>query len=267
MSFVFCLRADGSLFEDVTNAMCVAWLTTVHPTSPPAPGVWSQVPSNLLPDGAAVCYFNASVFMEQVVAPSFATPSADTRPLVTPRMREENRPEWDRLWNLNRTEECPVCHEKPDIWDGPMNSDVPTRCTHWVCVPCWARIANRDKRCPICREDLSAWIRRHDAGRESSESDEGPADPEADGDSQDEEVVSAVDTMVDAPFRHVFLVGDRVRVTPTFGGYAELRGASGTVTHNVADVTVRFDAPVPVIAGLPWQMFTHSPHNFEHFRG
>ena len=148
-----------------------------------------------------------------------------------------------------------------------MNSDIPTRCTHWVCVPCWARIAERDKRCPICREDLSAWIRRHDAGGESSESDEDPPGPEPDGDSEDEDVVSAVDTTIDAPFRHVFLVGDRVRVMPTFGGYAELRGASGTVINIDADVTVRFDAPVPVIAGLPWPTFTHSPHNFEHFRG
>ena len=229
MSFVFCLRTDGTLFEEVTNAMCVDWLRALHPT-PPVPGVWSQVPGNLLPDGASVCYFNASVFMERVAAPSFATPSIprfnvgqvvkldasgfgpgarlqdgdlgtilsqgrmnefghvaysikwhradiihamverrlefypratahDTRPLITPRMREENRQEWDRLWNLNRGEECPVCHERPGIWDGPMNSDVPTRCTHWACVHCWAKIAERDKRCPICREDLSEWIR------------------------------------------------------------------------------------------------------------
>ena len=121
-------------------------------------------------------------------------------------------------------------------------------------------------RCPVCREDLRVWIRRHDAGGESSESDEDPPGPEPNGDSEDEEVVSAVDTTIDAPFRHVFLLGDRVRVSPTFGGYAVLRGASGTVTHNDADVTVRFDAPVPVIAGLPWWTFTHSPRNFEHFK-
>ena len=88
MSFVFCLRADGTLLEGITNAMCVDWLTTMHPTSPPLPGVCSQVPSSLFPDGAAICYFNASIFMEQVVAPSFATPSADTRPLITPLMRK-----------------------------------------------------------------------------------------------------------------------------------------------------------------------------------
>ena len=172
MSFVFCLRADGTLFHGVTNAMCVNWLTSMQPASPPMPGVWSQVPSNLLPEGAAVCYFNASGFMEQVVAPSFrqqgvvpdaTTSSADTRPLITPRLREENRQEWDRLWNLNRTEECPVCHEKPPVWDGPMNSDVSTRCTHWLCVLCWTRIAARDRHCPIRREDLRLWVRHHGA--------------------------------------------------------------------------------------------------------
>ena len=48
--------------------MCVDWLTAMHPTSPPVQGVWSQMPSNLLPDGATVCYFNSSRFVEQVVA-------------------------------------------------------------------------------------------------------------------------------------------------------------------------------------------------------
>ena len=86
----------------------------------------------------------------------------DTRPLITPRWRQENSEEWDRLWILNMTEECPVCQEKPDIWDGPMNSDVASRCTHWACVSCWARIAERDKRCPVCRDDLSVWLARHE---------------------------------------------------------------------------------------------------------
>ena len=85
----------------------------------------------------------------------------DTRPLITPRWRQENSEEWDRLWNLNRTE-CPMCHETEVIWDGPMNSDVASRCTHWACVSCWARIAQRDKRCPVCRDDLSVWLARHD---------------------------------------------------------------------------------------------------------
>ena len=159
MSFVFCLGADGLRFDEITNGHCVSWIIAMHPTSPPEPGVWYRVPSNLLPDGATVCYFNSHAFMEML--PSRAT--TDTRPLITPRWREENGEEWDRLWNLNRTEECPVCHEKPDIWDGPMNSDVATRCTHWACVFCWERIAQRDKRCPVCRDDLSEWLARRGA--------------------------------------------------------------------------------------------------------
>ena len=237
MSFVFCLRGDGQVFEDVTNDMCISWLISMHPTTPPEPGVWSQVPSNLLPDGAAVCYFNASVFLEQVVGrtppnPRFHigqvvkldfsgfSPGArlqdgdlgtilsrgernefnhiaynikwhradiihsmverrlelsamdhDTRPLITPRMREENKQEWDRLWHLNKTEECPVCHEKPDIWNGPMNSDVPTRCTHWACVGCWERIEENDKRCPVCRDDLTDWFEwKREISEDESES-------------------------------------------------------------------------------------------------
>ena len=78
-------------------------------------------------------------------------------------------------------------------------------------------------------------------------------DPEEDAEAEDEPMVTG----------RVFLVGDRVRVSPTFGGYAELRGASGTVTHIDEDVTVNLDASVPVIGGLD---FTHSPHNFEHLR-
>ena len=98
----------------------------------------------------------------------------DSRPFITPRMRQENRQEWDRLWHLNQIELCPVCHEKPDIRDGPMNSDVPTRCTHWACVICWERIAHHDKRCPVCRDDLTnwfAWRSREDEDTEDEDAD------------------------------------------------------------------------------------------------
>jgi len=87
----------------------------------------------------------------------FRLTDADPRPLITPQWREENKDEWKRLWD-NREEECPVCHEKPDMWDSPMNSDVPTRCTHWACVSCWAMIAEHDNRCPICRDKVEAWF-------------------------------------------------------------------------------------------------------------
>ncbi len=105
----------------------------------------------------------------------------DTRPLITLRMQVESRQEWDRLWHLNKTEECPVCHEKPDIWDGPMNSDVPTRCTHWACVICWERIARRDKRCPICRDDLTDWLWRYQEDEDEEDEDEDMAQSDEPG--------------------------------------------------------------------------------------
>ena len=121
---------------------------------------WYKVPDEHLHSGMVVAHVNFVEFMQQirmnVLSPGPARP--DGRPLITPQLRELNQEEWDRLWNLNRTEECPVCHEKPDIWTGPMNSDVPTRCTHWACVGCWDQIADRDQRCPICRDDLSEWL-------------------------------------------------------------------------------------------------------------
>ena len=73
MTWVFCLRPCGRFFEGITNSMCVSWLAAMFPTNAPVPGVWTQVPNNLLPEGAAVAYFNANAFMEQVVAPNFAT--------------------------------------------------------------------------------------------------------------------------------------------------------------------------------------------------
>ena len=69
MSFVFCVRQDGTFFEGISNNVCVEWTTAMYPTSPPVPGIWSQVPSILLPEGAAVGYFNAHAFSEQVMVP------------------------------------------------------------------------------------------------------------------------------------------------------------------------------------------------------
>ena len=153
MSFSFLQSAEGEFPESATDAVCVAWLAARF-LRPPVPTGWQRVPSSLLPEGIVVGWFHASAFVEHRGAQS-----TDTRPLVTPHMRVTNRLEWERLWDLHKTGDCPVCHEKPDIWNGPMNSDVPTRCIHWACTSCWEMIAERDRRCPICREDLSAWFR------------------------------------------------------------------------------------------------------------
>ena len=190
----FALRADGR-HSDITNEQLVEWFGALFPAQPPAEDVWYSIPQHLLPEGVTVAYFNGSEFsemhfLEEIPAaaipaaaiPATAIPAApipagrrprpkakskakakaksraDTRPLITPQWLEENPEEWDRLWQ--HPGECPVCLEVPDIWSGPMNSAIPTRCTHWACVDCWIRIAERDRKCPICRDDLSAWLRR-----------------------------------------------------------------------------------------------------------
>ena len=84
---------------------------------------------------------------------------------------------------------------------------------------------------------------------------ESDVDPESDEDLEDEDMV----------FGHVFLVGDRVRVLPNFGGgHAELHGATGTVYSVNQYVAVRLDAPVRIPRAV-WSV-EGSPHNFEHLK-
>ena len=128
----------------------------MHPEIAPVPGIGNQVPSDLLPEGVAVCYFNSHAFMEQVVAPSFAaeaneearaksrskgrakSDAADTRPLITAQWRDDNPEELARL--MSRPNECPVCShsfasDPTIVWTGPLNTiDMPTRCTHMACA-------------------------------------------------------------------------------------------------------------------------------------
>ena len=162
----------------IANGMICTWLVDMFGGPVPPQNKWYKIPDELLHSGMVVAYvnfvefleqnFNATVIAREAVAAqqNYALrwrhspePRPDERPLITPQFREENEAEWDRLWH-SRPDECPVCHEKPDIWDGPMNSDVPTRCTHWACTECWDQVTDRDQRCPICRDDLSVWLRR-----------------------------------------------------------------------------------------------------------
>ena len=71
-SFVFCIRADGSAFVGDLGELCAGWLCAMHRAEEPTPGIWERVPSELLPDGAAIAYFNAGAFFEDVVRPSFS---------------------------------------------------------------------------------------------------------------------------------------------------------------------------------------------------
>ena len=67
----------------------------------------------------------------------------------------------------------------------------------------------------------------------------------------------------DAPLRHGFLVGDRVRVRMTFAGVTELRGLTGTVIENGEDLRVRFDNPPDFGGAMFWETVSHAAHNFE----
>ena len=61
---------------------------------------------------------------------------------------------------LGKSEECPVCYESlsQKEADSPLLSDLPSKCTHWLCKQCWERVASTNTECPICREDLSSWL-------------------------------------------------------------------------------------------------------------
>ena len=67
---MFCIRADGSAFVGDLGRVCTGWLCAMYPSEAPPQGVWEQVPGELLPAGAAVAYFNAHAFFEEVVVPS-----------------------------------------------------------------------------------------------------------------------------------------------------------------------------------------------------
>jgi hypothetical protein len=84
----------------------------------------------------------------------------NSRPLITPQWRHANVNWWFSLWTKPAV--CPMCHENPsakgDTWDGPMTSDLPTRCTHWACAGCWRQIASAERRCPVCHDALGEWL-------------------------------------------------------------------------------------------------------------
>ena len=63
--FVFCLRRDGTEFEEVPLETLGDWHEALFPSGSglPPPGVWASIPAELLPEGAAVAYFNASGYV------------------------------------------------------------------------------------------------------------------------------------------------------------------------------------------------------------
>ena len=92
---------------------------------------------------------------------------AGTRPVLSPHLMTVARPLWQEKWDQHKDDACPVClteHGGDDVWDGPMNSDIPTRCNHWLCTACWDGLVESrpdEVRCPVCREDVTDWAARY----------------------------------------------------------------------------------------------------------
>jgi hypothetical protein len=78
------------------------------------------------------------------------------RPLIDEAWREQNREKLKALWEV--PPECPICCESGVVWEGPLNSDRPTRCVHWACSQCWRELRHLgDFRCPFCRDSVQEW--------------------------------------------------------------------------------------------------------------
>ena len=74
------------------------------------------------------------------------------------------RPLTKRALPTSTPEECADCHETAGcetVWRNPQQSQIPTRCNHYLCASCWEEVAMHDQRCPLCRTDVSEWIQRH----------------------------------------------------------------------------------------------------------
>ena len=90
--------------------------------------------------------------------------SNDPRPELQ-RLHVTDPDKWQRIWDEHGSgTECPICNfpHEDDVWDSPMNSDIPTRCPHFLCTACWQRIYTRnptETQCPLCREDVTEWAK------------------------------------------------------------------------------------------------------------
>jgi len=95
-------------------------------------------------------------------------------------LQETDRALWDILWERNQEydevdgekyQKCGIClnnvKDEPNlVFDSPMNSGVPTSCTHWACVYCWFKMyIERIHHCPYCGENLCEWLARYEEYR------------------------------------------------------------------------------------------------------
>jgi hypothetical protein len=57
-------------------------------------------------------------------------------PLIDEEWKSKHKSKWSELYK-NHSKECPICRNSGIVWNGPLNSFTPTRCTHWFCSDCW----------------------------------------------------------------------------------------------------------------------------------
>ena len=93
---------------------------------------------------------------------------------ITQDLKKTDRQKWEILLERNvdyeeidekKYQKCLIClnssKDKPLIFDGPMNSDIPSTCTHWACVDCWKQLWEHGLHyCPFCRVVLCQWIEK-----------------------------------------------------------------------------------------------------------
>ena len=265
MAFVQCLRTDGTV-GNVTNAVCVEWLVAMYPTTPPVPGVWLRVPDDLLPEGVGLAFFNGGDFMDQVIFPSFDDTNENDEiadrihvPLATPGrcgsvdvllalqtvLREEQP---HAVTELRReVERVGRALAMQRLRNGELLSrERRARARLSEGADNAREFIRNTPRNPANTHVFHALVQAFRIMDGAYEED----DDDADDDDDDAE---------DEPFRHVFLVGDRVRDLTTFVGL------TGTVIQTGEGVTVNFDNP-PVNAGVLWQTFTYSADNLEHIQ-
>ena len=63
--------------------------------------------------------------------------------------------------------ECPIClctyAEGGSPFDSPCETNIQSKCKHYLCMECWKEIYNRAcqcciVKCPLCREDITEWL-------------------------------------------------------------------------------------------------------------
>jgi hypothetical protein len=68
---------------------------------------------------------------------------------------------------MNDDDSCPICfeeysREKFILKDGNLNHEIESKCKHWFCIQCLAKMfENKIFNCPICRENIRQLVYIH----------------------------------------------------------------------------------------------------------